>query len=108
MTVIKLLSLLTLLGIYPLALLGVYRVAHMITREDGPFDIFVQMREEIGQATWIGRGFHCTNCVSFWVSLAMMEWLWFQGLIPVGLNLVTWLALAGGALILHLYLYGST
>lgn len=104
---INFLSLLSLLLVYPLALLGAYRVAHAITLEDGPFDIFASMRDEIGQATWIGRGFHCTNCVSVWVSLAMTEWFFLLGLIPVGYSLIFWLGLAGGALVLHLYLYGN-
>lgn len=95
------------LYVYLLSLLGVYRVAHMITREDGPFDIFAGLRERAGQETWIGRGLHCTNCVSFWLSAVMMEWLFFTGLLASGHNIITWLGLAGGALVLHLYLYGS-
>lgn len=97
----------TSLYVYLLSLLGVYRAAHMVTREDGPFDIFATLREKIGQENWIGRGLHCTNCVSFWLSLVMMEWLFFVGLTAPEQNLITWLGLAGGALVLHLYLYGS-
>lgn len=48
--------------------LGVYRVALMTTQEDGPFDAFSRFRAWLGQGSWVGRGFHCYMCVSFWVA----------------------------------------
>lgn len=57
--------------VFFLAALAVFRVAWLITREEGPFAVFVLMREKIDpqQMTWIGRGLNCVNCVSFWVAL---------------------------------------
>ena len=54
-----------------LSILAVYRVSRMLTQdgEDGPFDLLAKWREWIGQKTWIGRGFHCFYCVSFWAAL---------------------------------------
>lgn len=84
------------------ALLGVYRLSHMIAMEDGPFDVFANLRDRAGQATWIGRGLHCPLCISFWLSLPMA---WVIA-VPPSLTL-TWLGLAGGCLVLHRLLYGG-
>lgn len=50
-----------------LAMLATYRLSRMIAMEDGPADVFSTLRERIGQRTWIGRGMHCTLCVSAWL-----------------------------------------
>lgn len=50
-----------------LAALTTYRLSRMIAMEDGPFDVFSLLRERVGQASWVGRGFHCTLCVSAWL-----------------------------------------
>ena len=79
---------------FALAVLAVYRVAHMAAREDGPFDVFARLRERAGQKTWVGRGLHCVLCISFWLSLpaAFLTGLpWF----------LAWLGIAGGVLVLH-------
>lgn len=79
---------------FALAVLATYRVSHMITREDGPFDVFSQMREAIGQDSWVGRGLHCVLCVSFWLSL-LAAW-------AAGLPLVMgWMGVAGGVMVVH-------
>lgn len=76
--------------------LAVYRLSHAITMEDGPFDCFAWLRENIGQATWVGRGMHCPLCVSFWLSLVVM-WLPSWG--------VSWFGVAGAVMVLHMVLY---
>lgn len=93
--------------VFVVALLGVYRLSHMIAMEDGPFDMFATMRDAIGQASWVGRGLHCPLCISFWLSLSMLGWLSFVGLIGAPYHLLVWLGLAGGCLVLHRLLYGG-
>lgn len=77
-----------------LAVLAVWRVAHMVAREDGPADAFARWRNAIGQSSWIGRGFHCVLCLSFWLALPAALYVdpdrW-----PLG-----WLGIAGGVLAL--------
>lgn len=79
-----------------LVALASYRVARMISLEEGPYSVFFKLRRPFLDAggtpkTWIGRGLTCPLCVGVWVSLAMLgisyvEWLnW----------LVVWLAVAG-------------
>lgn len=63
--------------------LAVYRVATDLAYEDGPFDVFAKWRHRMGQQTWVGRGFHCPVCLSFWLSLLAAlalpwyGWLWY-------------------------------
>ena len=82
-----------------LAILATYRVAYLITSEDGPFEIATRVRSLFGQRTWVGRGFHCVLCVSFWLSLIptiLFVWLWWLAW-PVAI--LTWLGIAGGVLV---------
>jgi hypothetical protein len=71
----------------------------LIAREDGPFDLFSEIRGSIGQDSWIGRGLHCGLCVSFWLSLIPAIWL-FRGM-GSGLLAFSWLGIAGGVLVLY-------
>ena len=79
---------------FVIGVLAVYRVAHMLAREDGPFDVFSLVREKVGQDSWVGRGLHCVLCISFWLSL--------PAALLVGLPwLMGWLGIAGGVLVIH-------
>ena len=49
--------------------LAVYKVARAIASEEGPFSIFLRWRDHLGQGSWIGRGFNCVSCLSFWGGL---------------------------------------
>lgn len=73
--------------------LAAYRLAYLITREDGPFDIMAWLRGKIDplQKTWIGRGLNCILCVSFWLTGI--------GAIVVGASWLEWLAMAGAILL---------
>jgi len=75
-----------------LSVLAVYRISHMLTREDGPFDIFIGFRHRIGQHNWIGRGMNCVLCVSFWLSA-------LTGFVPGWLLL--WFGIAGAVTFIH-------
>ncbi len=82
--------------LFILLALAVYRVAHMISIEDGPFDLFAKLRYRAGQTTWVGRGMHCPSCLSFWLSFAAalllpwLGWLWYgvQALALSGVTVV--------------------
>ena len=85
-----------------LAILAVYRAARMLTQdgEDGPFDLLAKWRDRVGQRTWIGRGFHCFYCVSFWAGLAAALWLGALGLLDWRLLPLAWFGFSAGAMIL--------
>lgn len=82
--------------------LAVYRIAYLIAREDGPFDLAANVRAWVGQQTWIGRGFHCPMCLSFWGSLVAAWMLAGHGrLAAPDLFPLLWGAIAGGCAMLH-------
>jgi hypothetical protein len=82
---------------FALCVLAVYRVAYDIAYSDGPFDIYSWWREKVGQTTWIGRGFQCPICLSWWLSAIAALYL-AESVVQFVLY---WLAVAGAALVLH-------
>ena len=81
-----------------IAVLATYRLAYMLAREDGPFDLFSTWREKVGQSAWYGRGFHCVLCMSFWIALP-------AALVAFGLSgFLAWFGVAGGVLVIFLVL----
>jgi len=100
-----LLLLFILLGVdtfsFILAVFASFRVAQMVTLEDGPFDLFARWRDVIGvdkQETWIQRGFGCPDCVSLWTSFIVTFVLGATN--PV-LFTLHWFAIAGAVLFLN-------
>lgn len=55
---------------HALIILATYRLAYLVTREEGPFSLFERLRSRVDptQATWVGRGLNCLWCVSFWLA----------------------------------------
>jgi hypothetical protein len=78
-----------------LCTLAVWRIAHLLACEDGPFDIFVKLRILAGDSFW-GTLLDCFYCLSVWVAVPFVFLLCTDW--PTGL--VTWLALSGGASLL--------
>lgn len=74
--------------------LAVYRVSSMLVEEDGPFHVFLLWRKFMWAKApqWVGQGFSCFYCLSFWVSLVAADIL--SPRLDVGL-VVVWLSLAG-------------
>lgn len=75
-----------------IAILATWRVAHLIAREDGPFDIIVRMRIYAGDSV-IGRLMDCPYCLSIWVAIPAAFMLG-SGLAAW---VAAWLAISGGA-----------
>lgn len=74
------------------AILGVWRITHLLAAEDGPADILVRLRQMLGSGFW-GTLLDCFHCLSVWVALpfaAMLANNWRDGLL-------LWAALSGGA-----------
>ncbi len=81
----------------------VYRLALIITTEDGPFEMFRWWRESTikawGVNHWITRGFYCPLCVGFWLSFLVVVFIPDIGL----LKWITYsLAVAGAQTLLTL------
>jgi hypothetical protein len=80
-----------------------YKAAHMISQDgdDGPFDVFKRFRQWVGEENWLGRGFHCFSCVSFWG--ALVATLLFGYTLPINLFVLAWGAVATISFILWRY-----
>lgn len=77
------------------ATLAVYAVAFMIARLDGPFGVFTWLREHIdpAQNTWLGRGWNCPVCLSFWIG-AIVSMI-------IGASWIEWLAMIGAIVMIN-------
>lgn len=79
----------------PLALLGVWRVTHLLHAESGPAQVIVKLRRAVGDG-FVGQAMDCFRCLSLWIALP------FAALIGEGWRefMLAWLALSGGAILL--------
>ena len=89
-----------------LASLAVYRVAVMVAHEDGPWRVFVRLREHaIGKAVdgrwpaWVADGLMCPRCVSAWAALVIVPAVAYGP--PVVVGAVAILAVSGVACVLE-------
>jgi hypothetical protein len=74
--------------------LATWRLAYMVTRESGPFDVFTTLRERLP----LGGLTSCIYCASVWAALLLLL-LWHTPAQP----LLLVLAIAGGALMFGSY-----
>ena len=85
-----------LLTWFLIALLGVWRITHLLVAEDGPWEASARLREAVGSGFW-GKLLDCFACLSLWVSVPFalivgttwVEWA------------LLWLALSGGAMLIE-------
>ena len=80
-----------------LAILGVWRITHLLAVEDGPLDIFFRLRGFLGNG-FLGRLMDCFLCLSLWVAAPFAWFLadrWKE-------RILLWLASSGGACLLQM------
>lgn len=78
-----------------LTVLAVWRITHLLAREDGPWAVVARLREGLGD-TVAGRLLDCFKCLSLWVAV---PFAWMVGAGPP--RVLAWLALSGGAVLLE-------
>ncbi|WP_295951853.1 DUF1360 domain-containing protein [Rhodoferax sp.] len=79
-----------------LGALATWRLAHLLAREDGPWDAVLRLRQAAGSSIW-GQILDCFYCLSLWVAAPValavarnpLEWL------------LAWLGLSGAACLLE-------
>ena len=76
--------------------LAVWRITHLLSKEDGPFDIIFLLRKKAGNG-FFGSLLDCFYCVSVWVALPFGIW---EGQ-DWGSKLLYWAALSGAACLLE-------
>ena len=79
-----------------LAVLATWRLTHLLSQEDGPWDLVVRLRRVLGDSVF-GRMLDCFYCLSVWVAapLALVVASGWSD------RILTWLALSGGACLLE-------
>jgi hypothetical protein len=53
---------------YLLIVIVVWRLTHLITSEDGPFDLIIKLRKLLGNS-FFGKLMDCFYCLSIWIGL---------------------------------------
>lgn len=79
-----------------LAILATWRVAHLLAREDGPFDLVLRARARAGDGV-LGRLMDCPYCLSLWVAAPWALWIAHDATEWIAV----WLATSGGASLLE-------
>jgi hypothetical protein len=83
---------------FTVAVLATWRLTHLLAKEDGPADLVVRLRAQLGSGR-LGGVMDCFQCLSLWVAVPMA---FFVGRIRESAVLVlTWLALSGAACLLE-------
>jgi hypothetical protein len=75
-----------------LVVLGTWRLAHLVAREDGPFDVIVRLRARVGDGA-MGALMDCPHCLGLWIAMPFAWWLAETR----GEWVVAWLGVSGGA-----------
>ena len=79
-----------------MSVLVVWRITHLLGKEDGPFNIIFLIRKKAG-AGFFGSLLDCFYCLSIWTALPFGIWLgnnWWE-------KILYWWALSGGACLLE-------
>jgi hypothetical protein len=85
----------TVIGILVSAL-AIWRLTHLISEEDGPWDIIARIRRTVGPG-WLGQAMDCFYCLSLWIAVPFACWAgttWKE-------RAVLWPALSGAAILLE-------
>ena len=79
-----------------LSVFAVWRITHLLGKEDGPFNIVFMLRTKAG-AGFFGNLLDCFYCLSIWIALPFGIWLgaeWKE-------RILYWLALSGAVCLLE-------
>jgi hypothetical protein len=76
-------------------ILGVWRIAHLVAAEDGPWDVVVRLRTRAGSSQW-GDLMDCFKCLSLWVAAPFAVVLGQNW----SIRCLMWPALSAGAIVL--------
>ncbi|HTN07202.1 DUF1360 domain-containing protein [Agriterribacter sp.] len=83
--------------------LATWRLTHLLSKEDGPFDIIYRLRKKAG-AGFLGSLLDCFYCLSIWVALPFAYWMAFNWEVL----LLLWPAISGAACLLEQFSSNNT
>jgi len=81
---------------FTVALLAVWRITHLLTAEDGPWNIIAWLRRKTGSSI-LGNLLDCFYCLSIWTSIPFC----FYAAAGTQDRMAVCLALSGGASLLY-------
>ena len=81
---------------FVISALAVWRLTHLLGKEDGPFDLIYLMRQKAGTG-FFAKLLDCFYCLSIWIALPFGIWLGTGWL----LKLLLWFALSGAACLME-------
>lgn len=84
-----------------LASLATFRLALMISSEDGPARIFRKLRNIPPAKSNAKEGISCPWCVSVWVSALSTTYLWYLGIFLGPEWPLWWMGVSAGAIALN-------
>jgi len=79
-----------------LSMLAAWRLTHLVSKEDGPFDLVYKLRKKLGNG-FFGKLMDCFYCSSVWIAVPFGIWLgnsWPE-------KILGWLAVSGAACLLE-------
>lgn len=77
---------------FVVAILATWRLARLLAREDGPFNLIVKLRARAGSG-FAGQLMDCPYCLSLWIAAPFASTLADSALTWIA----AWLAISGGA-----------
>ena len=84
------------IGVWFLSVVALWRITHLLTQEDGPFDVVYLVRKKLGSSQ-LGKAMDCFYCLSIWLAIPFAICL-VEG---VAEGILTWLSLSGAACIIQ-------
>lgn len=79
-----------------IAVLAAWRITHLLSKEDGPFDIIYRIKKMIGQG-FLGSLLGCFYCLSIWIAFPFGCWIGNT----ITEKIICWLAISGAACLLQ-------
>lgn len=81
---------------FMLGVLAAWRVTHLLTSEDGPFEVVTRVRRLAGSG-FMGQLLDCFYCLSLWTAAPLALWMQSQWRERV----LLWLALSAAAILVN-------
>jgi hypothetical protein len=79
-----------------LAVLGTWRICHLIAHEDGPFNLITRLRDRAGDG-FAGALMDCVYCLSLWWAVPFAVYVALDWTLPPLPAVALWLGISGGA-----------
>lgn len=87
-----------------LAAFATYRISRMVAVEEGPFELFLNLRGVIYTMfpkPWVANGVTCPVCVGWWIGLPIAIYVGYVTHLSIIDTFLVWQAISGGSTFLY-------